>query len=59
MYEIRKFCYARLDFFEALEEVRRYYIPSILDRPDDILYAKIEFDMRASKNVRVLLNFVF
>ena len=46
-----KFCHPRYELKEALAEMRAQFHPSMLDRPDDLLYAKIECDMTGKKPV--------
>ena len=51
VYEMWKYCHPRYELREALAEMRAQYHPSLLDRPDDLLYAKIECDMTGKKPV--------
>lgn len=40
-----EFCYERMEFEKALERVRMHYHPSLLNRPNDLLQAKVELNM--------------
>lgn len=51
VYEMWKYCYRRYELREALAEMRAQFHPTLLDRPDDLLYAKIECDMTGKKAV--------
>ncbi len=42
----------RYEFDRALHEVRCHYHPSMLNRPDDVVYARVELNMKAVKRVR-------
>ena len=51
------FCYPRYQFEEALDGLRRHFCPEMLDRAEDPVLAKVEFDMRASKKDKYLEEF--
>lgn len=45
------FTWRRWSLEGALLELRQHYHPTLLDRPDGLVYAKLEFDLRAQKKV--------
>ena len=53
-----EFCYERMPFAKALERVRMHYHPSLLNRPDDLLHAKVELNMKAAKAEKYLDGFL-
>jgi hypothetical protein len=46
-------CYVRYEFADAVKELRYCFDPSLLDRPDDFITAKIEFDVTIGKTQQV------
>ncbi len=57
VYLIWKFCYPRYELSDALTELRRHYHSSMLNRPDDVVYAKVEIDMNSTKKDKYLDEF--
>lgn len=45
------FCYPRYEFGRALHELRCHYHPSMLNRPDDVVFARVEMNMSGTKKV--------
>jgi hypothetical protein len=50
-YLVSDFAFRRWELEEAINNLRENYHPTLLDRSDDLVYAKVEFDMRGSKKV--------
>jgi len=50
-------CYPRYDFDRALHELRIHYHPSLLDRSEDLVHARVEINMKGSKQGRFLDEF--
>lgn len=57
VYLIRDFAFRRWEFDEAILNLREHYHPTLLDRPDDLVFAKIELDMRAQRKEKYLDGF--
>ncbi len=53
VYQRYLFCYERMEFNRAVNELRGHYHPSMLDRPEDVLFARVEFNMQVSSKVLV------
>lgn len=51
------FCHRRYTLEEAVNELRAHYEPPLLDRLDELIHAKIEFDLSSSKTDRYLEEF--
>ncbi len=51
-YRMWTHCYARYPFERALSELRCHYHPSMLNRPDDPVFARVELNMKGVKTVR-------
>jgi hypothetical protein len=51
VYLMRDFCHPRFVLCEAIEELRAHCEPPLLDRIDEFIHAKIEFNMKAGKAV--------
>ena len=47
------FAIRRWEFDEAVQNLREHYHPTMLDRPDGLVYAKVEFNMRGARKVSV------
>ena len=45
-------CYPRLEFPAALRDLRSHYCEAMLNRPTDVLHARVEVNMKATKVVR-------
>jgi hypothetical protein len=47
------FAIRRWELDEAIHNLREHYHPTMLDRPDGLVHAKVEFNMRGVKKVRL------
>ena len=57
MYLSEYFTWKRWSLEEAIQELRLHNHPSMLNRPNAIVEAKIEFDLRGTKKDRYLDDF--
>ncbi|TRY74028.1 hypothetical protein TCAL_06698 [Tigriopus californicus] len=57
VYQLFRYCYQRYEFTEAVRMMRIHFSPEVLDRSDDLIYAKVEVNMKLPKQGRYMDEF--